>query len=164
MHILGMPMPVVVNMAFVDESEWGMTNSDSVDLRVGRDAVEQCPLFHELRPGGLLSKQSLKTLKDQGLMQCGLSESPLARRPWTRMKTMFIDELQRGPPQREFVGTNPRNGREWRFSQHCKFFRIGLFREATRRNEFVEGLQGHSSFQKSPQQAVPEVRFLSPGP
>lgn len=166
MHILGMPMPVVVDMRFVDEAEWGMgaNQRDDVDLRVGRDAVEQCPLFQELRPGGLLSDKPLSTLKDQGLMEVGLSESPLARRPWTRMKTYFVDELQRGPAQQEFVGNNPRNGRPWRFSQYNKWFRIGIFKETVRRNEFIEGIQGHSSYQRSPQQAVPEVRFMAPGP
>ena len=166
MHILGMPMPVVVDMRFVDDAEWGMAagQRDGIDLRVGRDAIEQCPLFQELRPGGLLSDTPLSALRDEGLLQCGLAESPLARRPWTRMKTMFVDELQRGPMQKEFVGNNPRNGKAWRFSQHCKLFRLGIFRETVRRNDFVEGLQGHSSFQRSPQQAVPEVRFLAPGP
>ena len=172
MYILGMPTPVVVNVDFVEESEWGFLCSDdggsvegaNLDLRIGMEAIEQCPLLHELRPGGLLAQQSLQSLKAEGLIQCDLAESPMARRPWTRMKTMFIDELQRGPPQREYVGFNPRNSRQWRFSQHAKEFRMGIFRETTRTKDLIEGLHSHSSYQRSPQQAVPEVRHMAPGP
>ncbi|EPY32032.1 hypothetical protein STCU_03011 [Strigomonas culicis] len=97
-------------------------------------------------------------------MKVGLSESPLVARPWTRMKYMFIDELQRGPKLTEFVGHNPRNGTPWRFSQHTRYFRQGIWRETIRRNEMNEGLHSHSSWQKSPQQSVPDISFLAPYP
>jgi hypothetical protein len=166
LFITGQPSPVVVYMDFVDESEWPFgTDSDNMDVRIGRDAVEQCTLFTELRPGGLLSDEPLSVLRERGLMQTmTVSESPFARRPWTRMKTYFIDELQRGPTQKEFVGHNPRQGRDWRFSQYCKHFRIGIWREMTRTKDLVEGIQGHSSYQRTPQQATIEVRHMAPGP
>jgi hypothetical protein len=164
MYIEGQPSPAAVYVDFVDEEEWGMDPVGELDLRVGMEAVEQCTLVTELRPGGLLSSEPLSVLKDRGLMQVGLAESPFARRPWTRMKTYFIDELQRGPRQMEFVGYNPRQGRQWRFSQHCKHFRIGIWREMTRTGDLHEGLQAHSSYQRSPQQAVPEVRNMAPSP
>ena len=164
LYIVGQIHPLPVNVYFVDEAEWGMTSAEDLDLRVGRDAVEQSTLFCELRPGGLLSKTPVSALKKNGLMVCGLSESPLVPRPWTRMKHMFIDELQRGPPLTEYIGQNSRVGRPWRFSQHCKHFRVGIWKETTRRNDIVEGVHAHSSWQRSPQQSVPEVRFMAPGP
>jgi hypothetical protein len=164
MYIVGQAAPVVVNMHFVDEAAWGMKGPEDCDIRVGMEAVEQCTLFSELRPGGLLTDVKLSRLRDQGLMQVGLAESPLARRPTTRMKYMFIDEIQRGPELKEFVGYNPRLGSEWRFSQHCKHFRVGHWRETTRRNELIEGVHAHSSMQRSHQQAVPGVRFMAPSP
>ena len=162
--------PVVVHFDFVDPARWNggaaMRSNDDCDMRIGLEAIEQCTLFHELRPGGLLSKHGISELKRHPTLgiQTGLAESPLASRPWTRMKTYFIDELQRGPALKEYVGYNHRVGHEWRFSQHCKYFRIGIWRESTRRNELVEGPQTHSSFQRSHQQSVPEVRFMAPGP
>lgn len=163
MYITGQQNPVVLNMHFVREDEWQMRSGDDVDLRLGLDAIEQCSLVGELRPGGLLSKQSIGELKKYG-MKCGLAESPLVPRPWTKMKYMFIDELQRGPKLTEFVGHNPRTGTPWRFSQHTKHFRQGIWRETTRKNEMHEGLHIHSSWQKSPQQSVPGVHFLAPSP
>ncbi len=166
MYIDGEASPVVVNVDFVNPADWGMAGNDDCDMRIGLEAIEQCTLFHELRPGGLLSRQGVDVLRQHKTlgMQTKLAESPLATRPWTRMKTFFIDELQRGPPLREYIGYNARVGHQWRFSQHCKYFRMGIWREMTRRNELIEGLQSHSSFQRSPQQSVPEVRFLAPGP
>lgn len=169
LFIDGEASPVAVHVDFVDPTSWPsgmMTSNDSCDMRIGREAIEQCTLFQELRPGGLLSRQPVSVLKKHPTLgiQTKLAASPLASRPWTRMKTYFIDELQRGPRQQEYVGFNHRMGSEWRFSQHCKYFRIGIWRETTRRNELVEGFQSHSSFQRSYQQAVPEVRFLAPGP
>lgn len=163
MNIVGQMTPVIVNVNFVDEVSWGMKDPEDCDLRVGLEAIEQCTLFNELRPGGLLTETPISELKNYGMV-CGLSESPLVRRPWTKMKYMFIDELQRGPPLQEYIGHNPRVGVPWRFSQHCKHFRIGVWRELTRKTEMHEGLHLHSSWQKSPQQSVPEVRFLAPGP
>jgi len=163
MYITGQQQPIVLNMYFVREDAWNMRSGDNVDLRVGLDAIEQCSLVGELRPGGLLSKQSIGELKKYG-MKCGLAESPLVPRPWTKMKYMFIDELQRGPKLTEFVGHNPRTGTAWRFSQHTKHFRQGIWRETTRKNEMHEGNHVHSSWQKSPQQAVPGVHFLAPSP
>ncbi|KPA86186.1 putative mitochondrial hypothetical protein [Leptomonas pyrrhocoris] len=176
LYITGQSVPVVLNPLFVSAEEWGLTQPNGeVDLRLGMDAIEQCQLYAELRPGGLLYAKlphhSLAaamepvqdTLKRYG-MQCGLAESPLVPRPWTRMRYMFIDELQRGPKMTEFVGFNPRNGTPWRFSQHTKYFRTGIWREIIRRNEMNDGLQAHSSWQKSPQQAVPDVSFLAPYP
>lgn len=164
MFIVGQTHPVAVEVDFVNEADWNMTGPEDCDLRVGRDAIEQCPLFCELRPGGLLSTTPVSDLKKRGLMVCGLSESPLVPRPWTRMKHMQIDELQRGPEMTEFVGHNPRTGSPHRFSQHTKYFRIGIWREITRRNDLVEGQHLYSSFQRSPQQSVPEVRFMAPTP
>lgn len=163
MYITGQQIPISLNVHFVKEDEWGMRSGDDVDLRVGMDAIEQCGLFAELRPGGLLAKQSINVLKTYG-MKCGLAESPLVPRPWTKMKYMFIDELQRGPQMTEFIGHNPRTGTPWRFSQHNRYFRVGIWRETTRRNEMHEGLHAYSSWQKSPQQAVPGVRFMAPSP
>ncbi|EKG07491.1 trans-sialidase, putative [Trypanosoma cruzi] len=176
LSITGQSVPVVLNPYFVPDDTWGIRrNRDEWDLRLGMDAIEQCTLFSELRPGGLLynklpSSQNvtrhepvLATLQRYG-MKCGLAESPLVPRPWTRMRYMFIDELQRGPKLTEFVGHNPRNGTQWRFSQHSKYFRVGVWRETIRRNDMNEGLHGHSSWQKSPQQAVPEVRLMAPYP
>lgn len=176
LYITGQNIPVVLNPLFVPAEEWGLTQPNGeMDLRLGMDAIEQCQLYAELRPGGLLyAKLPHKdlaaamepvqdTLKRYG-MQCGLAESPLVPRPWTRMRYMFIDELQRGPKMTEFVGYNPRNGTPWRFSQHTKYFRTGIWRETIRRNEMNDGLHAHSSWQKSPQQAVPEVSFLAPFP
>ena len=176
LYITGQNIPVVLNPLFVPEEEWGLAQPNGeMDLRVGMYAIEQCQLFAELRPGGLLyaklPHKSLAaamepvqdTLKRYG-MKCGLAESPLVPRPWTRMRYMFIDELQRGPKMTEFVGFNPRNGTQWRFSQHTKYFRTGIWRETIRRNEMNDGLHAHSSWQKSPQQAVPEVSFLAPYP
>ena len=80
------------------------------------------------------------------------------------MKHMWIDELQRGPELTEFVGWNPRSGTPWRFSQHNVYYRIGIWREMTRRNDMNEGMHVFSSWQKSPQQSVPGVRFLAPSP
>jgi hypothetical protein len=165
MYVVGQPSPAAINIDFVDEAEWGFdTAADEIDLRVGRDVVEQTTLFSELRPGGLLSEEPLSVLKQRGLMQVGLAESPYARRPWTRMKTYFIDELQRGTPAKEFIGFNPRNGREWRFSQYCKHFRTGIWREQVRTKDLVEGRHAYSSYQRTHQQAVPEVRHMAPGP
>lgn len=163
MYITGQLQPVVLNVHFVEEAAFGMTCGDNVDLRVGMDAIEQCGLFSELRPGGLLSNKSIQELKAYG-MKCGLAESPLVPRPWTKMKYMFIDEIQRGPKLTEFVGHNPRTGTPWRFSQHTKHFRQGIWKETIRRNEMHEGNHAHSSWQKSPQQAVPGVHFLAPSP
>ncbi|RNF09625.1 putative trans-sialidase [Trypanosoma conorhini] len=176
LYITGQNLPVVVNPYFVPDETWGVRrNGDEWDLRLGMDAIEQCTLFSELRPGGLLcgklpSSQGLArhepvraTLQRYG-MKCGLAESPLVPRPWTRMRYMFIDELQRGPKMTEFVGHNPRNGTPWRFSQHTKYFRLGIWRDTIRRNDMNEGLHGHSSWQKSPQQSVPEVRLMAPYP
>jgi hypothetical protein len=176
LYITGQSIPVVLNPLFVPAGEWGLTQPHGeVDLRIGMDAIEQCQLYAELRPGGLLyaklPHESLAaamepvqdTLKRYG-MKCDLAESPLVPRPWTRMRYMFIDELQRGPKLTEFVGYNPRNGTPWRFSQHTKYFRTGIWRETIRRNEMNDGLHAHSSWQKSPQQAVPEVSFLAPYP
>lgn len=188
LYITGQSVPVVLNPLFVCEKTWGPLTATAApsargegdaqewDLRVGMDAIEQCTLYSELRPGGLLysklpSHKSLaqaleptqEILSRYG-MKCGLAESPLVPRPWTRMRYMFIDELQRGPKLTEFVGHNPRDGTPWRFSQHNKYFRQGIWKETIRRNEFNEGLHVHSSWQKSPQQSVPEVSFLAPFP
>ncbi|CAJ1036407.1 conserved hypothetical protein [Leishmania braziliensis MHOM/BR/75/M2904] len=176
LYITGQSIPVVLNPLFVHSGEWGLTQSNGeLDLRIGMDAIEQCSLYAELRPGGLLYSKlphpSLTeamepvqdTLKRYG-MKCGLAESPLVPRPWTHMRYMFIDELQRGPKMTEFVGYNPRSGTQWRFSQHTKYFRTGIWRETIRRNEMNDGLHAHSSWQKSPQQAVPEISFLAPYP
>lgn len=183
MYIDGESKPVVVNPLFVAEDKWGFydvsygTRNVEMDLRIGLDAIEQCSLFSELRPGGLLysglpihandpvkaTERPHETLGRFG-MKCGLSESPLNPRPWTRMKYMTIDELQRGPKLTEFVGYNPRSGTPWRFSQHNRYFRQGIWKEIVRRNEMNPGLHAHSSWQKSPQQAVPEVPFMAPYP
>jgi len=166
-YVVGQPSPAAINVDFVREEDWGFDGAAEdveMDLRVGRDVIEQTTLFSELRPGGLLSSEPLSVLKDRGLMQTGLAESPFARRPWTRMKTYFIDELQRGAPAREFIGHNPRNGREWRFSQYCKHFRMGIWRESVRTKDLVEGRHTYSSYARTPQQAVPEVRHMAPGP
>ena len=163
-YITGEMHPVVLNVDFVDECTWpGMKNSTDCDIRLGMDAISQCSLHSELLPGGLLSEKSISELKKQGMV-CGLSESPLSPRPYTRMKHMFIDELQRGPALKEFIGYNPRLGTEWRFTQHCKHFRQGIFRDITRRKEMNQGLHHNSSWQKSMQQSVPEIRFMAPGP
>ena len=162
-HITGQPIPVVLDIHFVDEKSWGEMVGGDLDLRLGLDAVEQCTLFSELRPGGLLSPKPISALKEFG-MKCGLAQSPLVPRPWTRMKHMWIDELQRGPELTEFVGWNPRSGTPWRFSQHNVYYRIGIWREMTRRNDMNEGMHVFSSWQKSPQQSVPGVRFLAPSP
>ena len=166
MQIVGEASPVAIHVDFVNPTEFGMKGNDDCDMRVGMEAIEQCTLFQELRPGGLLSKQPVDVLKQHKHLgiQTKLAESPLTSRPWTRMKTYFIDELQRGPKMQEYVGYNHRVGHEWRFSQHCKYFRIGIWRETTRRNELIEGHHSSSSFQRSYQQAVPEVRFMAPGP
>lgn len=165
LYVVGQPSPAAVTVDFVEPEPWGFDlDSEELDLRVGRDVIEQTTLFSELRPGGLLSDEPLSVLKQRGLMQVGLAESPWARRPWTRMKYMQIDELQRGAPQTERLGHNPREGREWRFSQYCKHFRVGIWREATRTKDLVDGLHNHSSWQRSPQQAVPEVRNMAPFP
>lgn len=176
LYITGQSIPVVLNPLFVPAAEWGLAlPNGELDLRVGMDAIEQCQLYAELRPGGLLYSKLphanlaaamepvQDTLRRYG-MRCGLAESPLVPRPWTRMRYMFIDELQRGPKMTEFVGYNPRSGTPWRFSQHTKYFRTGIWRETIRRNEMNDGLHAHSSWQKSPQQAVPEVSFLAPFP
>lgn len=183
LYVTGQSVPVVLNPLFVPAEEWGLWGESTsgsgegteMDLRLGMDAIEQCSLYAELRPGGLLySKLPHKdyraafepvqdTLKRYG-MKCGLAESPLVPRPWTRMRYMFIDELQRGPKMTEFVGFNPRSGTPWRFSQNTRYFRQGIWRETIRRNEMNEGLHSHSSWQKSPQQAVPEVSFMAPFP
>ncbi|CCW62075.1 unnamed protein product [Phytomonas sp. EM1] len=191
MYVTGQTIPVVLNPFFVEEEAWGWGGGGrggggpqppspsaspvELDLRIGMDAIEQCSLFAELRPGGLLySKLPHKDLEaaleaPQAVlarygMRCGLAESPLVPRPWTRMRYMFIEELQRGPEMTEFVGHNPRSGVPWRFSQHTKHFRRGIWREIVRRNQMNEGLHVHSSWQKSPQQSVPEIRFLAPFP
>lgn len=161
MYITGEQIPLALTVHFVKEDEWGMKTGEDVDLRVGLDAVEQCGLFAEMRPGGLLAKKPVSELKQYGL-QCGLAESPLVARPWTKMKHMFIDEIQRGPKLTEFVGHNSRTGTPWRFSQHNRYFRVGIWRETIRRNEMHEGTHAHSSWQKSHQQAVPGVHFLAP--
>lgn len=163
MYITGQSLPVVLNLYFVREQDWGMKSAEDADIRIGMDAIEQCSLLAELRPGGLLAKKSIQELKKYG-MKCGLAQSPLVARPWTKMRYMFIDELQRGPKLKEFVGYNPRSGVSWRFSQHTRYFRQGIWREMTRRNEMHEGLHAHSSWQKSPQQSVPGVSFLAPSP
>lgn len=177
LYVTGQNVPIILNPLFVAEHPWGLLPSPmgEVDLRLGMDAIEQCTLYAELRPGGLLYpklphpdlKVALEpvhtTLRRYG-MKCGLSESPMVPRPWTRMKHMFIDELQRGPRMTEFVGHNPRNGSAWRFSQHTKYFRQGVWRETIRRHEMNDGLHAHSSWQKSPQQAVPDVSFMAPYP
>lgn len=176
LYITGQSVPVVLNPCFVSDDTWGLRGEgDELDLRLGMDAIEQCTLFSELRPGGLLHNkltnspnvkrhETVRSTLQQYGMKCGLAESPLVPRPWTRMRYMFIDELQRGPKLTEFVGHNPRNGTPWRFSQHAKHFRLGIWRETIRRNDMNEGLHAHSSWQKSPQQSVPEVRFLAPYP
>lgn len=176
LYITGQSVPVVLNPYFVPEGTWDMRTRDGeLDLRLGMDAIEQCTLFSELRPGGLLygklpenpnvrRNESLRATLGRYGMKCDLAESPLVPRPWTRMRYMFIDELQRGPKLTEFVGHNPRNGTPWRFSQNTKYFRIGIWRDTIRRNDMNEGLHAHSSWQKSPQQSVPEVRFLAPYP
>lgn len=194
MYITGQSVPIIVNPLFVSERTWNFRlqrfsascgscsrrseeADEEVDLRLGLDAIEQCTLFAELRPGGLLygklarhgedtvkCTESAHSVFRRYGMTCGLSESPLNRRPWTRMKYMFIDELQRGPKLTEFVGYNPRCGTPWRFSQHNKYFRQGIWREIVRRNEMNPGLHTHSSWQKSHQQSVPEVPFLAPFP
>lgn len=182
MYIVGQSSPVVLYPWFVKESygcfSLGEKSEDELDLRVGLDAIVQCQLFSELRPGGLLrysvngSKLSQTSLPSETAhdvlqtygMKCGLSASPLVRRPWTRMKHMFVNELQRGPKLTEFVGHNPRSGTEWRFSQHCKHFRQGIWRDLVRRNEMNGGVHANSSWQKSPQQSVPEVSFMAPFP
>ncbi|EPY39588.1 hypothetical protein AGDE_04340 [Angomonas deanei] len=189
MYITGQVTPVVLNPIFVPEDVFQFSTTtgrpaskegeeescEVMDIRIGLDAIEQCSLYSELRPGGLLySKLPHRSveeamapvqdvLKGYG-MKVGLAESPLVPRPWTRMKHMFIDELQRGPKLTEFVGHNPRNGTAWRFSQHNRYFRAGIWRETIRRNEMNEGLHTHSSWQKSPQQSVPGVNFLAPYP
>ncbi|KAG8339570.1 hypothetical protein ERJ75_000772200 [Trypanosoma vivax] len=176
LYITGQCVPVVIDPYFVQDDLWGLKmGSDELDLRLGMDAIAQCTLFNELRPGGLLHDklppncnikrhEPLRETLGRYGMKCGLAESPLVPRPWTRMRYMFIDELQRGPKLTEFVGHNPRNGSPWRFSQHTKHFRIGLWRETIRRTDMNEGLHAHCSWQKSPQQSVPEVRFLAPYP
>ncbi|KEG11278.1 putative trans-sialidase [Trypanosoma grayi] len=176
LYIMGQSTPVVLNPYFVSDDTWGLRGKgDEWDLRLGMDAIEQCTLFSELRPGGLLynklpNSQNVRrhepvraTLQRYG-MKCGLAESPLVPRPWTRMRYMFIDELQRGPKLTEFVGYNPRSGTPWRFSQNTKYFRLGIWRETIRRNDMNEGLHAHSSWQKSPQQSVPDVSFMAPYP
>lgn len=163
-YIVGQPSPVAVNVTFVKESDWGMVDTEDLDLRIGRDAIEQCTLFAELRPGGLLSDEPVSVLQQRGIIKCGLSESPLARRPWTRMKYYFIEELQRGPGMKEYIGQNYRMGREWRFSQYCKYFRPTLHRESLKTKELVEGLHIHSSYQRTPQQAVPGWNYMAPSP
>ncbi|KAG5467342.1 hypothetical protein CUR178_00984 [Leishmania enriettii] len=176
LYITGQSIPVILNPLFVQPEEWGLAQSSGeLDLRIGMDAIEQCTLYAELRPGGLLysklphaslteAMEPVQDILKRYGMKCGLAESPLVPRPWTRMRYMFIDELQRGPKMTEFVGYNPRSGTEWRFSQHTKYFRTGIWREIIRRNEMNDGLHAHSSWQKSPQQAVPEVSFLAPYP
>lgn len=192
MYITGQSVPVVLNPIFVPEQSWGLYKSltcsggkhDSsaggaetleMDLRLGMDAIEQCSLFAELRPGGLLysklphesmvrAYEPVQDILRRYGMKCGLAESPLVPRPWLRMRHMFIDELQRGPKMTEFVGYNPRSGVPWRFSQHTRHFRQGIWREITRRNDMNDGVHGHSSWQKSPQQSVPEISFLAPFP
>ncbi|CCW69427.1 unnamed protein product [Phytomonas sp. Hart1] len=189
MYLSGQTLPVVLNPLFVDETTWGgeegrglwprasgpsNTNNHPAepDLRVGLDAIEQCGLFAELRPGGLLySKLPHRSLTEALAgprevlgIRCEMAASPLVPRPWTRMKYMFIDELQRGPELTEFVGHNPRSGVPWRFSQHTKHFRQGIWHEIVRRHQMNDGLHVHSSWQKSPQQSVPGIRFLAPFP
>lgn len=164
MYITGQMQPVVVYPDFVAEDKWpGMISSDNCDIRIGMDAITQCGLYSELLPGGLLSDKGISELKRQGMV-CGLAESPLVSRPHLRMKNFFIEELTRGPAHKEFIGYNPRVGTPWRFSQHCKYFRTGIWKEITRKNEMHPGLHHHSSWQKSPQQSVPEVRFMAPSP
>ena len=162
MYISGQTAPVVVDVAFVPDALL-RSKGDDCDLRVGVDAVSQCTLFNEMRPGGLLSDKSISELKKYG-MKTELAQSPLVARPWTRMKHMFIDEIQRGPKLQEFVGYNGRIGNPWRFSQHTKYFRVGIWRESIRRKDMHEGIHNHSSWQKSHQQAVPEVSFMAPSP
>lgn len=201
LYVVGQPNPIVLYPYFVPDGEIRYAQAAScpsapgeVDLRLGMDAIEQCGLFNELRPGGYLYRYrpsasasasasagaapaltisqlrerleplQAKLKRDYGMKDARLAHSPLVPRPWTRMKYMFIDELQRGPRMTEFVGFNPRNGSPWRFSQHTKFFRQGIWRETTRRNEMNDGLHAHSSWQKSPQQAVPDVNFMAPYP
>ena len=164
MYIVGQTTPVVLHIDFVREDQWpGMNSSDDCDIRVGMDAICQCQLYTELFPGGLLSSKSTSELRKQGMI-CDVAESPLVSRPHLRMKNMFVDELTRGAPLQEFVGYNPRVGQQWRFSQHCKLFRQGIWRELTRKNDLHGGNHNHSSWQKSPQQSVPEVRFMAPSP
>lgn len=195
MYISGENVPIVINPLFVSHESWnfllksssfsmspfrggrGEEDMHEMDLRLGLDVIEQCSLFAELRPGGLLygklpkhgmnaekSTESAHCIFRRYGMSCTLSESPLNRRPWTRMKYMFIDELQRGPKLTEFVGYNPRCATPWRFSQHNKHFRQGIWKEIIRRNEMNPGLHTHSSWQKSHQQSVPEVPFMAPFP
>jgi len=167
LYIVGQMTPCFENVLFVDPVQWGDMNpqeaKDNIDIRIGRDVINHSTFISELRPGGLLCDKPLSTLKSRG-MACGLSESPWVARPWTRMKYMFIDELQRGPPLKEYIGPNPRDSLPWRFSQHCKYFRIGIWREITRRKEMHEGFHAHSSWQKSYQQSVPEMRPWAPSP
>lgn len=170
MYITGQTTPVVLNVHFVPDEMLempraaGADGDKEVNVVLGRDAISQCGLFNEMRPGGLLSPVGIAELRKYGMKTNKVAESPLVARPWTRMKYMFIDELQRGPKLTEFVGQNPHVGSPWRFSQHCKHFRVGIWRETIRRGEMHEGLHAHSSFQKSLQQSVPEVSFLAPGP
>eukprot|EP00742_Colponemidia_sp_Colp-10_P026403 GILJ01032320.1.p1 GENE.GILJ01032320.1~~GILJ01032320.1.p1 ORF type:complete len:238 (-),score=7.97 GILJ01032320.1:15-674(-) len=142
LYISGQTSPVVVDVAFVPD-ELLKARGDDCDLRVGIDAVSQCTLFNELRPGGLLSDVPISELKKYG-MKTTLANSPLVARPWTRMKHMFIDEIQRGPKLQEFVGYNARVGNPWRFSQHTKYFRVGIWRESIRRGDLHEGPHNHS--------------------
>lgn len=170
MYVTGQTTPVVLNVHFVPDEMLEMPRvaggdtDREVNVVLGRDAISQCGLFNEMRPGGLLSPVGIAELRKYGMKTNKVADSPLVARPWTKMKYMFIDELQRGPKMTEFVGQNPRTGSQWRFSQHCKHFRVGIWRETIRKGEMHEGLHAHSSFQKSHQQAVPEVSFMAPSP
>ena len=170
MYITGQTTPVVLNVHFVPDELLEMPRVAGIDadkeinIVLGRDAISQCGLFNEMRPGGLLSPVGIAELRKYGMKTNKVADSPLVARPWTKMKYMFIDEIQRGPKLTEFVGQNPRTGSPWRFSQHCKHFRVGIWRETIRKGEMHEGLHAHSSYQKSHQQSVPEISFMAPSP
>ena len=175
-YIVGQLNPCFENALFVNSEQWGKlekgdeddpnsnAHNTNVDIRIGRDCIEHSSFISELRPGGLLSKKPISELKKLGMVTNSPAESPWVPRPWTRMKYMDIEELQRGPMLREYIGPNPHNSLKWRFSQHCKYFRVGIWREVTRKKDMHFGFHHHSSWQKSYQQSVPEVRAWAPGP
>ena len=175
-YIVGQLNPCFENALFVNSKDWeklGKGYQDStesngpdtnVDIRIGRDCIEHSSFISELRPGGLLSKKPIGELRKLGMVANRPAESPWVARPWTRMKYFDIEELQRGPALTEYVGPNPRDSLKWRFSQHCKYFRVGIWREMTRKKEMHSGHHNFSSWQKSYQQSVPEVRAWAPGP
>ena len=175
-YIVGQLNPCFENALFVNSKDWAKLGKGfndghetdaldtNVDIRIGRDCIEHSSFVTELRPGGLLSKKPITELRKYGMVANSPAESPWVPRPWTRMRHYDIEELQRGPALKEYIGPNPRNGLQWRFSQHCKYFREGIWRETTRKRDMHMGFHHHSSWQKSYQQSVPEVRAWAPGP